>query len=161
MMSYVDVKVQSCRSSQRSRFLKLGVIRNFAKFTGKHLCQCLFLNKVAGKRPATLLKKRFWYRCFLVNFANFLRTPFLTEHVWWPMYLIYFSGDKKPSKEIIFSCDVWKETFEIKFENAQNYTLRRRPPLIVPSWIKSNQVDFGQKSFLNIHLSFWVVFILF
>ena len=25
-----------------------GVLRNFAKFTGKHLCQSLFLNKAAG-----------------------------------------------------------------------------------------------------------------
>ena len=29
---------------------KKGVIRNFAKVTGKHLCQSLFLNKVTGKR---------------------------------------------------------------------------------------------------------------
>ena len=28
-------------------------------------------------RPATLLKKRLWHRCFLVNFVKFLRTPFL------------------------------------------------------------------------------------
>ena len=28
-------------------------------------------------RPATLLKKRLWHRCFLVNFAKFLRTLFL------------------------------------------------------------------------------------
>ena len=28
-------------------------------------------------RPATLLKKRLWHRCFLVNFAKFLRIPFL------------------------------------------------------------------------------------
>ena len=28
-------------------------------------------------RPATLLKKGLWHRCFPVNFANFLRTPFL------------------------------------------------------------------------------------
>ena len=27
--------------------------------------------------PATLLKKRLWHRCFSVNFAKFLRTPFL------------------------------------------------------------------------------------
>ena len=31
-------------------FCKKGVLRNFAKFTGKHLCQSLFLNKVAGLR---------------------------------------------------------------------------------------------------------------
>ena len=30
-------------------FCKKDVIRNFAKFTGKHLCHSLFLNKVAGK----------------------------------------------------------------------------------------------------------------
>ena len=35
-----------------------GVLRNFTKFTGKHLCQSLFFYKVAGLRPATLLKKR-------------------------------------------------------------------------------------------------------
>ena len=28
-------------------------------------------------RPATLLKNRPWHRCFPVNFARFLRTPFL------------------------------------------------------------------------------------
>ena len=53
------------------------VLRNFKKFTGKHLCQSLFFNKVAGLRPATLLKKRLWHRCFPVNFVKFLRTPFL------------------------------------------------------------------------------------
>ena len=43
-------------------FCKKGVLRNLTKFTGKHLCQSLFLNKVAGLwhalRHATLLKKR-------------------------------------------------------------------------------------------------------
>ena len=56
---------------------KKGVLRNFAKFTGKHLCQSLFFNKVAGLRLATSLKKRLWHSCFPVNFAKFLRTPFL------------------------------------------------------------------------------------
>ena len=32
-------------------------------------------------RSATLLKKRLWHRCFPVNFAKFLRTPLLTEHL--------------------------------------------------------------------------------
>ena len=30
-----------------------------------------------GLRPATLLKRRLWHRCFPVNFMKFLRTPFL------------------------------------------------------------------------------------
>ena len=54
-------------------FCRKDVIRKFAKFTAKQMCQ----------RPATLLKKRLWYRCFPVNFAKFLRTPFFTEHFRW------------------------------------------------------------------------------
>ena len=34
---------------------KKGVFRNFVKFTGKHLRQSLFFNKVAGLRPAKTL----------------------------------------------------------------------------------------------------------
>ena len=34
--------------------VKKGVLKNAAKFTGKHLCQSLFFNKVAGLRHATL-----------------------------------------------------------------------------------------------------------
>ena len=33
--------------------------------------------------PVTLLKKRLWHMCFPANYAKFLRTPFLTEHLWW------------------------------------------------------------------------------
>ena len=57
------------RSSHLRCSVKKDVLRNCAKFTGKHLCQSLFLNKVAGLR--------LWHRCFPVNFARFLRTPFL------------------------------------------------------------------------------------
>ena len=66
------------RSSHRRCFVKRVVYRNFAKFTGKHLCQRFFFNKVAGLSPATLLKKSLWHRCFPVNFEKFLRTPFFS-----------------------------------------------------------------------------------
>ena len=36
------------RSSHQRCSLRKSVLRNFAKFTGKHLCQTLFFNKVAG-----------------------------------------------------------------------------------------------------------------
>ena len=51
---------QNVRSSHRSCSVRKDVLRNFAKSTGKHLCQGLFFNKVAG-----------------LNFAKFLRTLFL------------------------------------------------------------------------------------
>ena len=34
--------------------MKKGVLKNFAKFTGKHLCQSFFFNKVAGLRQLFL-----------------------------------------------------------------------------------------------------------
>ena len=71
-------------------FCKKGALRNFAKFTGKHLCQSLFFNKVAGLRPATLLKRRLWHSRFPVNFAKFLTPPFLTEHLRQLLLLLHF-----------------------------------------------------------------------
>ena len=61
------------RSSRPEVFSKNGVLRTFAKFTGKYLCRSLFFNKVSGLRSPTLLKKRLWHSCFPANFVKFLR----------------------------------------------------------------------------------------
>ena len=66
-----------CRNSRPEVFCEKGTLRNFVKFTGKHLCQSLLFNKVSGLRPATSLTKKLWYRCFPVIFAKFLRKSFL------------------------------------------------------------------------------------
>ena len=79
------------RSSRPEVFCKKGGLRNFTKFTGKHLCQSLSFNKVADTNLTFLFwqfnhtlglikreQKRLWYRCFPVNFVKFLRRPFLT-----------------------------------------------------------------------------------
>ena len=68
-------RIHSCifRSSHQKCSVKQYVLRNFAKFRGKHLRQSLFFNKIAG--TATLLKKRLLHRCFPVNFAKFLKIP--------------------------------------------------------------------------------------
>ena len=49
-------------------FYKKGVLIDFAKFTGKHLRQSLFL------------VKRLWRRCFPVNLAKNFKNIFFTEH---------------------------------------------------------------------------------
>ena len=64
------------RSSHQRCSVRKGALRKFVKFTGKHLCQGLLFNKVAGLRSVTLLKNRLCHRCFPVNFAKFPRTPF-------------------------------------------------------------------------------------
>ena len=73
----IVLKFVFLKSHKRSCSVRKGVRRDFAKYTEKHLCQSLFLNKVSALKPATLLKKRLWYRYFPGNFAKFLRTPFL------------------------------------------------------------------------------------
>ena len=44
------------RRSREVSPMKIGVLRNFTKFTGKHRYQSLFFNGVAVLRPVTLLK---------------------------------------------------------------------------------------------------------
>ena len=46
------------------------------------MLESLVFNKLAHW-PATFLKKRLRHRCFSEKFAKFLRTPLLTEHLWW------------------------------------------------------------------------------
>ena len=69
--------------------MKKGVLRNFTKCTGKHLCQSLFFNKVAGLGPVALLNKRLRHRRFPVDFVKFLRTPFL-QNTSGRLLLLYF-----------------------------------------------------------------------
>ena len=70
---WVVLVVSNSKYSFRSNHWRCSV-RNFATLTGKHLCQSLFLVKLQTSSPA---KMRLWHRCFPVNFAKFLRTPFL------------------------------------------------------------------------------------
>ena len=58
------------RSSHRRCSLKIGVLKYFAKSTGKHLCQSLFFYKVTG----FLFKKKPWRTPFLrVTASDFLQ----------------------------------------------------------------------------------------
>ena len=47
-------------------------------------------------RPATLLKNRLWHMCFLVNFAKFLRTPSLIEHLRWMLLDVLRTSNLRP-----------------------------------------------------------------
>ena len=72
---------RSSRSSHRRCSVRKGVLRNFAKFTGKHLCQGLFFNKVADLRPATLSKMRL-AQVFSCGFCEISKNTLFTEHLW-------------------------------------------------------------------------------
>ena len=46
-----------CRNSHQRCSIKKDVLKNFAIFTGKHLCRSFFLTKLQAFRAATLLKR--------------------------------------------------------------------------------------------------------
>ena len=64
----------SNRSSPSQMFFKIGVLKNFAMFTGKYLRWSLFLIKLPACK---FIKKGLQRRCFPVNIAKFLRKAFL------------------------------------------------------------------------------------
>ena len=66
-------------------------------------------------RSGTLLKKRLWHRGFPVNFAKFLRIPFLTEHL--PSATLF----KKETLAQVLSCEFC--------EISKNAFCYRTPPV--------------------------------
>ena len=58
IFTWLIQKTQRCRNSRPEVFCKKGVLRYFAKFTGKNLCQSLYFNYVTGLRT----KNTYFYR---------------------------------------------------------------------------------------------------
>ena len=59
-------------SSRPEVFCKKSVLRNFVEFTGKHLCQSLFLNKVVGN----FITKEAMAHVFSCNFCEISKNTF-------------------------------------------------------------------------------------
>ena len=74
------------RSSRSQKFFKIGVLKNFAIFTGKHLCWSLFLIKLQVWNPVTSLKRDsntvvfLWY-CEIFKKGFFQRTSLVAAFV--------------------------------------------------------------------------------
>ena len=66
---------QQYKSSHWVFSTKKCVVKSFAKFTGKHLCQFLFFNKLVGlnKVPTPV---------FFYEFCEIFRNNFFTEQLW-------------------------------------------------------------------------------
>ena len=97
------------------------VFRNITKFTGKHLCQSLFVNKDTGLRSATLLKKRLWHM-FSSEFSEVSKNTFIYgtplvaasvlknlanftgKHLCWSLFFINLLAWGTPTQ--VFSCEI-------------------------------------------------------
>ena len=50
---FIKYSRQTATAQKQRCSMKKSVLRNFINFTGKHLCQSLFFNKIADLKPAT------------------------------------------------------------------------------------------------------------
>ena len=57
--------------NEQKVFHKKAALKNFAIFTGKHLCWNLFFNKNADLQACSFIKKRLQHRSFLQILRNF------------------------------------------------------------------------------------------
>ena len=74
------LKGPKCNSSHLVAFFKIGALKNFAIFTGKHLCWSFFLIKLLVWRLATLLNRNSNPGVFLWILRNF-SDHFFAEHL--------------------------------------------------------------------------------
>ena len=170
------------RSTRPEVFCKKGILRNFVKLTGKHLCQSLFFNKVTGLKSATLLKKWVWYRYFPVNFMKFwehifYRTPLMAAseptraNFKFPMYsshvpcvilLILLVEWKWLSLKTNTSLTSWHEKhFPAKYEILPRFWIFKLvifwPAIVVPDVLLSNPSAMSQ-SCNRLSLSILVIY---
>ena len=81
MRTYISCYIGSeDRSSRSQMFFKMGILENFANFTGKHLWQSFFLINLQALRPVNLLKQT-TAQVFCCEISKIIKTPFLTDHL--------------------------------------------------------------------------------
>ena len=71
--------------------MKKVVLKHFKIYTGRHLYWSLFLIKLQGFSPVSLLKRDSNSSCFPVNIAKFLRTLVL-KNISFRLFLQFFLG---------------------------------------------------------------------
>ena len=90
-LSFWIITSSKCRNGSSEVFQRIDLLKNFTKFSGKHLCQNLFLNEVPTWRIATLLKQKLRHSCFQEHL--FCRTSangcfWKTNELWIQMVLL-------------------------------------------------------------------------
>ena len=64
------------RSSHQNCSVEIGVLKNFPKFTGKHLRQSLFFNKVARAYACNFIKKETLAQLFSCEFCGIFKNTY-------------------------------------------------------------------------------------
>ena len=108
------------RSSHRRCSVKKGVLRNFAKLTGKHLCQRLFFNK------AFFIIKETLAQVFSCEFCEISKNTFFTEHPRTSASMSNFEGNQIFKNHYMEENKLSETSFNIKrnvslIQNLDNF----------------------------------------
>ena len=126
------------RSSRPEVFYKKGVLRKFANFTEKHLCQSLFLIKL--KSACNFIKNVALAQMFSCEFTKFLRTSFLIEHIRW-LFLELFLKDCSTFAYRLYNILKWtllcRRTFTTPNFSAYHFRLGLWKPKLKPKMLIS------------------------
>ena len=99
-----------------------GLLQNFAQFSGKHLCQSLFFNKVAGA-ACSFVKKEILVQVFSSEFCKILKRIFLTEHLrkqGWTFWGYFFERGFPKTEQGLHSKDIYEF---MSFVSCRYYTI--------------------------------------
>ena len=69
-----------------------------------------------------------WHRCFPVNLANSLRTPFFIEHLWWLLLWYPFKAKFLSKRSVLALCKSGTMTWGQGLVGAGTGTLDPGPP---------------------------------
>ena len=95
-----------CRSSHRRCSVRKGVLINFAKFAGKHLCQSLFFNKVAGWGDCFWICDRIDHGLY-INTTSWFRMEDFLLLIWLSANFLYLDG-----KTVVSRCKRLRKAFD-------------------------------------------------
>ena len=104
------------RSRHRRCSVRKGVLRNFAKLTGKHLCQSLFFLIKLQDWACNFTKKETLEHVFSCEFCEIFKNTFLTERLWTTSSVSNYCEDLKRVfcwlvyLQFCVSGDRWKNT---------------------------------------------------
>ena len=127
LKQYIHFQELFCRSSCPEVFCKKGVLKNFKKFAGKHLCTCTFIKK------ETLTQMFSCEFCEIFKNTIFYKTPLVTASVFDPLVPgVYYKKvsnsalRKIPKLNLISSCENFVERHSFSSVSGESFeTLRK------------------------------------
>ena len=116
-------------------FFKIGVLKNFANFTGKHLCWSLFLINLQAFRSATLLNKDSNTGVILWNLQNISKLFFSQNTILQCLLLCVLKIWQKFQSRIISKSHIGRQQLYCSCRRSRGNFSKQYPQLfLLLSW---------------------------